>query len=85
MMPCYSISQILWEILKINKQISGNSLVAQWLRLQASTTGDTDSIPGGTTKILHAAGPIIKNKKNKHHKREWVISINEKREIDLDI
>ena len=50
--------------------------MAQWLRLQASTTGETDSIPGGTTKILHAAGPIIKNK---HHKREWVISINEKR------
>ena len=31
------------------------SLVVQWLRLQASTAGGTDSIPGLGTKIPHAA------------------------------
>jgi len=31
--------------------------VAQWLRLHASTAGDTGFIPGWGTKILYAAGP----------------------------
>ena len=29
-------------------------MVVQWLRLRASTEGDTGSIPGRGTKILHA-------------------------------
>ena len=32
----------------------GNSLVIQWLGFHASTAGDTGSIPGWGTKILHA-------------------------------
>ena len=32
----------------------GTSLVAQWLRLCASTVGGVGSVPGGGTKILHA-------------------------------
>ena len=30
---------------------AGNSLAVQWLRLRASTSGDTGSIPGKETKI----------------------------------
>ena len=33
---------------------SGTSLVVQWLRLCASTVGDTGSIRGQGTKMLHA-------------------------------
>ena len=38
-------------IQRVGKQ--GNSLVVQWLRLSASTTGDLASIPGLGTKILY--------------------------------
>ena len=33
----------------------GTSLEVQWLRLQASSAGDTDLIPGRRIKILHTA------------------------------
>ena len=33
----------------------GTSLVVQWLRLRASTTGGTGLLPGQGTKIPHAA------------------------------
>ena len=35
----------------------GNLLAVQWLGLCASTAGDTGSIPGQGTKILHATQP----------------------------
>ena len=38
-----------------DRRVVGTSLVAQWLRLCASTVGGMGSIPGGGTKILHAA------------------------------
>ena len=38
----------------LQKDTLGASLVVQWLELHASTAGDTDSIPGGGTKIPHA-------------------------------
>ena len=37
-----------------DRRVVGTSLVAQWLRLCASTVGGMGSIPGGGTKILHA-------------------------------
>ena len=43
-----------------------NSLVVQWLNLQASSAGGEGSIPGHGTKILHALRPkeiLIKKKK----------------------
>ena len=49
------------NLIKCN--IGGTSLVVQWLRLYASTTGDMGSIPGGGTKIPQAAwcGPNNNN------------------------
>ena len=38
-----------------NKKQWGTSLAVQWLRLQASTAGGMDSIPGWGPKILHDA------------------------------
>ena len=39
---------------QLSKWIScGTSLIVQWLRLHAPTAGDTGSIPGQGTKILH--------------------------------
>ena len=38
------------------KVAHGTSLVVQWLRLQASDTGGTGSIPGLGTKIPRADG-----------------------------
>ena len=40
---------------KAVKHQRGISLVVQWLGLHTSTAGDTGSIPGQGTKILHAA------------------------------
>ena len=37
--------------------LSGTSLVVQWLRLHASTTGDAGLIPGQGIKIHHATQP----------------------------
>ena len=41
-----------------------NSLVVQWLRLQASTAGGPGSIPGWGAKILQAAHTAKKTNKN---------------------
>ena len=38
----------------VKKIHRGTSLVAQWLRLRASTAGGTGLIPGQETKTLHA-------------------------------
>ena len=38
----------------------GTSLVAKWLRLQASASGNAGSIPGQEIQILHAVWPKIK-------------------------
>ena len=43
------------------------SLVDQWLRLCASTSGGSGSIPGWKTKILHATQPK-EGKKRKEKK-----------------
>ena len=43
------------EIFQNIKKEEGTSLVVQWLRTHASTTGSQSSIPGWGTKILHAA------------------------------
>ena len=52
-------------MLKKNLRL-GTSLAVQWLRLHASTAGDTGSIPGQGTKILHArAAQPNKTKQNK--------------------
>ena len=50
--------------LSFNSQEStvGTSLVVQWLRVHSSNARGVGSIPGGGTKILHAAWP--KQKKN---------------------
>ena len=45
------------------------SLVVQWLRLRTSTAGDTGSIPGRETKILHAAQHGQKKKKKEYKER----------------
>ena len=39
----------------------GTSLMVQWLRLQTSTAGGMDSIPGWGTKILYAVQHSQKN------------------------
>ena len=39
----------------VKNKRTGISLEVQWLRLRASTEGDTGSVPGQGTKILHAA------------------------------
>ena len=48
------------------------SFVVQWLRLHASTAGDTDLIPGQGTKVLHATlhGPPSPQKKKKGRKEK---------------
>ena len=53
---------------KINILCLGTSLVVQWVRLQASTAGGTDSIPGWGTKIPHALWQK-KKKKNSLFKK----------------
>ena len=45
------------------KKESGNSLVVQWLGLQALTARGMGSIPGQRTKIPHATWPKKKKKK----------------------
>ena len=43
-----------------------NSLVVQWLNLQAASAGGEGSIPGQGTKVLHALRPekiLVKKKK----------------------
>ena len=56
-----------WALILLVKNMSmGTSLVVQWLRLHASTAGDTGSIPGGGTKILHAAQCGKTNKQTKN-------------------
>ena len=45
------------------KQKARTSLVVQWLRLLASTAGDTGSIPGPGTKIPYAMQCSQKKKK----------------------
>ena len=41
--------------MRIKRENSGISLVAQWLRVHASTPGRVSSIPGWATKIPHSA------------------------------
>ena len=53
--------------LKLKDRGTGTSLVVQWLRLYASTAGDTGLIPGWETKILHAI--LCHRKKKKRFKR----------------
>ena len=53
------------------KEQCGNSLAIQWLRRHASTAGDTGSMPGQGTKILHVMqrgqkGKILKIKRKGH-------------------
>ena len=50
--------------LKLKDRGTGTSLVVQWLRLYASTAGDTGLIPGWETKILHAMLCHRKKKKD---------------------
>ena len=51
--------RLLWGVTVLSQQqkqfSSGPSLAVQWLRLHASTAGDTGSIPGQGTKIPHTA------------------------------
>ena len=59
----------MFEILRSKRKCfrngRGTSLAAQWLRLCTSTAGDMGSIPGGGTKIPHAAPHGQKTKQNK--------------------
>ena len=51
-LPC---TERIWRLSrKVKKVRCGASLAAQWLRLHTSNAGDTCSIPGQTTKILHS-------------------------------
>ena len=50
--------------------MEGTSLVVQWLRLCASNSGGTGSIPGQGTKSPHAAWHGQKKKKKKKLKIE---------------
>ena len=51
-LPC---TKRIWRLSrKVKKVKCGASLAAQWLRLHTSNAGDTCSIPGQTTKILHS-------------------------------
>ena len=49
--------------------MEGNSLVAQWLGLQASTAGGMGSIPGWGTKIPQA--PQHRQKKKVEERRKY--------------
>ena len=51
----WEANKYYWILLQIIVDI-GNSLAVQWIGLHASTAGGTGSIPGGGTKIPHAAG-----------------------------
>ena len=53
----------------------GTSLVAQWLRLCASTVGGVGSVPGGGTKILHAVQSSHKqtNKQTKKKTEDIIV------------
>ena len=53
------------KIENLNKEMDGNSLVAQWLRLCAFTADGSGSIPGWGTEILQAAQSSQKKKKLK--------------------
>ena len=57
---------------KTTKKVTmGTSLAVQWLRLHTPNAGDTDSIPGQGTKILHAAWHGPKKPESKAKKRKW--------------
>ena len=58
------------------KLFLGNSLAVQWLGLCASTAGDTGSIPGRGTKILHAEQHAKKKMKKKVFLAELLVSHN---------
>ena len=47
--------------------------MVQGLRLRASTAGGTGSIPGGGTKILHAAQRAAEKQTNKNYHLKSVI------------
>ena len=53
------------------KKLIGTSLMVQWLRLWASSTGDMGSILGQETKIPHAIG--WNKKERKTDKLTWLI------------
>ena len=53
---------------------SGNSLMAQWLGLHATTAVDTGLIPGWRTKILKATWPRENKKKQCLHNNHQVLS-----------
>ena len=50
----------------------GTSLVVQWLKLWASTAGDTVLVPGQGAKILHAAQCSQKQKEKE--KKSYVVT-----------
>ena len=54
----------------LRNELSGNSLVVQWLELVAFTAGGLGSIPGRGTKILQAARQSRKKTKTKTHKQK---------------
>ena len=62
--PGYLTSQAAVSFLQGEEQIS---LVVQWLGLCASTAGNTGSIPGQGTKILHAMAPPKKERKKQYY------------------
>ena len=62
---CMVCSLILSKAVKKNH---GNSLVVQWLALQASTARGMGSIPGWGTKTLYATWP--KTNKTQHRQVE---------------
>ena len=60
----HSLEKWLILGLRIQKLKARTSLVVQWLRLHASTSGSTGSIPSQETKILHAPWCCQKKKKS---------------------
>ena len=61
------IKILTYNKLKLKDRGTGTSLVIQWLRLHASTAGDTGSIPGWETKILNVMLPHQKKKRFKRN------------------
>ena len=58
----------------VRNKITETSLVAQWLRLCASTAGVMGSIPGGGTKIPHAVSHS-QNTKSTHTQRSSLLNL----------
>ena len=63
-LPAYICTLWVFSVVHLKSVDWGTALEVQWLRLRASTAGDTGSIPGGGTRIPHATWHGQKKKKS---------------------